>query len=340
MTRLIGRPTRFLLPALLALAGANDIAFAIIAAQLCTLCVGGALRRAAGRVVSAARFRGNYALALPLAAIGGAAAAYGLVNFHNIDFAAALGGALIAFAEVCADRLYATSDIASAAVCDVVTALIAGAGAFLGDTAFIVGSATAAVISLAVSLLIGGIRPVKAGGAVFKAIPIAILRSGLYIACFGVLLYYFPDCAMCALPFWGVIRAIDAPVRRSSDESASAALLITILSIGVSAAGIFVPTAHAAAALRGTFIMAFAASAFFLSIGVTSALRGLSTLAMLAITYIHVRGFEFFSVRELLPYIAAWLALTALMLSANDISALIRTNRARMRARKTRRRSK
>ena len=137
MRRMIGRPARALLPLALgacALAGdaerAAALAVAIVTARLCSLCAGAAFYAASGGIVSEARLRGNYLLALLLGALGAAGAVFacGRLGIPGVGFYLSLAGAAIMLSELLSERLYALTDKLSGPLCDTIVAALAGVG--------------------------------------------------------------------------------------------------------------------------------------------------------------------------------------------------------------------
>ena len=348
MNRLISRPARLMLPMGLAIcqlaAGEKSaaLAAAILAARLCGLCAGGALRAAAARLTSAARLTGNYIFALGLQCLGCAAATLiwtlpGAPLAGQIPAGTALAGALIALALTAGDGIYSIPAPGSGAVCDALIALLAAAGVLMAGTdelplicTSLIAAATAVALSFA--LRRGGVRM---GFKVFSALPGALARTGIAYAALGYLMLAQPACGAALCGCWAAFDALEAPFRRGEGESHWFNALLT-LACAIAALCARSVSRHVAAAQLIVWLILFA---FGAPLGRRQAILSILALGALAAAWECAAGLLPFMPQRVAFYTAFLLAIAAVCAALPDFATAARRMRAavrvKMRARKS-----
>lgn len=269
MTRMLSRPSRAALPAALALCAALmpgtarkaiQLAAAVLLARCCSLCPGGALRAAAGKVINASRLRGNFLTAIIAAIIGGAVSvalcAGNMAYLKDIGVSTALAGGLINLAQLFCDRLWCSGDRSSPVMYDIITAALAAVGLMISQRDIWLAPVLATLPALAGLLLVAGLRrgiSVRPGFQTLACAPGALTR-GLAVQALitGGAIYMEPDAASaaCALMALGLAECCETPFRRSPDESHAVTAVCALLCAVLTAVCAFTSIrAEAAAAL-------------------------------------------------------------------------------------------
>lgn len=276
MKRLIGRPGRFFLPLALGLCAAFGIdraaglMAAILAARLCSLCAGSALRGASSRVVNGLRLTGNYYLAVALGLGGwGVSMILWLLPaspfFGIIGADVAMAGGLIMLSQLAADGLYTLPDALSGGACDGIIALFSATGLIVSEeNSALLVSATGicALTAGALSLALRKRLRFRSGYGTLISIPGALLRTGIPYGALMMLLIIWPKWAWVYCIFWGFYEAMEAPIRRAADDCRYLHILCALLTAFAAVTAALVPggmSAHipAAGAFAAFMLMLF-----------------------------------------------------------------------------------
>ena len=281
MRRMISRPARAALPLglgiySLLMPGGAERALALITALMLarglSLGAGGALRAAAGSVVRASRLRGNLLTAVIMAAVGGIITI--ILCMLPIPVLGAIGiwtaaaGALVNLAQVFADRMYSSEDFRSAAVYDIIIAVLVLVGLLISETDPWLMAVLPGCGMLAGLLLLSGLKngnSLQPGMKVLKFAPLALLRGWLFPALITAAAIALTDIETdIAAAFAGIaILEWCEPVFRRSDEESRAcsvglsviALIWFIMGISGAYAELNMPEWHSRAKIFSHFFM-------------------------------------------------------------------------------------
>ena len=346
MTRMLSRPWRAATPVALAACAlfmpatarqALRLAAALLLARGFSLCAGGALRAAAGRVINAARLRGNFITAFAMAVFGGAASvalcAGGAPYLKDIGPEAALAGALINLAQLFCDGLCASGDRTSPVLYDGVTAALVTAGLLISGRDSWLLPALAGLPVLAGAILTFGLRrgvSVKPGFQTLACAPGALLRGWAFptlIVGGAMYLGWAGTAAGGALLAIGLMEGCETPFRRSPDESSAATVLCALLCAAWTACTAFAwvcAEAVAALALGCLGVMLTGAQ-----LGLRRAGMCMLTLLCAACALEYQAGYTGLGLENWALCAAIALCAICLALAVPDIASLRRAARAR-----------